>query len=191
MLRRRVLFPVPSIGFWLSPEFLGDKEELAKANSTDSCDLTWEEIKAMFMGVENPVAFEVACIAAQACYHNSETNALSERPTFHLSLDGLHCDELYLAAHGEVKRMHNVNTLYLQVYYCEQDSSINDTVAFDCPPGVTKEDLLRAVSEAQEKIPIKADTSRLDRMDDVLTCAALKLHATWEYLPIVICLEVE
>lgn len=89
-----------------------------------------------------------------------------------------------------MKRMHNVNTLYLQIDYCEQESSINDIVAFDCPPSFTQDSVLRAVSYAQKELPTKLDTSRLDRMNGIRTCASLKLHATWQYLPIITCLKV-
>lgn len=191
MTRRRFMFSQDNIGFCLSPELLGDKTELEDANSPDACDLTWPELKALFMGVQNQEGFEVACAVAQLTYHPACGSVSPQPPTFHLSLEGVSCDELYIIRHGEVERVHDVNPLYVQIYYREQESSIVDTVAFDCPPGVTEADVKQAIRKAMREIHRTEDDDRLSYMDDVLTNASLKLHATWTYLPIIECLEVE
>ena len=66
-----------------------------------------------------------------------------------------------------------------------------DTVQFDCPPGVTQEEVLRAVRDAQREIPIGDDEDRVSWMDDVLTRASLALRATWEYVTIAGSIEVD
>ncbi len=192
MTTRRIIFPAPSeVGFWLSPPLVGDKTELLEAGSPYACDLDWPEIQAMFQGVQNIVGFEVACAVAQLTFMQAEGERCSEPPVFHLSLVDLRCDELYRIEHGEVKRMYGVNPLRIQVYYREQESKTVDTVEFDCPPGITEQEVEQAIEDAMREMPMSEDEDRLSRMEDVLTCAACKLHAAWAYLPIVKCLEVE
>lgn len=190
MTRRRFMFSAGTIGFFLSPELLGDKFELEEAHSSDACDLTWPELKALFMGVQNQEGFEVACAVAQLTYHPACGSVSPQPPAFHLSLKDVSCDELYIIRHGEVERVYGVNPQHVQIYYREQESSIIDTVAFDCPPGVTEAAVKQAIRNAMQEIHRTEDDDRLSYMDDVLTNAAQKLHATWAYLPIIECLEV-
>lgn len=192
MTTRRIIFPAPSeIGFWLSPPLVGDKSELPEAGASCSCDLDWLELKAIFQGVHTIQAFEVACAVAQLAFTPTEGERRSQPPVFHLSLEDLRCDELYRIEHGEVKRMYGVNPLRIQVYYREQENKTVDTVEFDCPPGMTAQELEQAIAAAMQEMPVSEDEDRLSRMEEVLTCAAMTLHATWAYLPIAKCLEVE
>lgn len=190
MTRRRIMMPC-GIGFWITPEINGDHDELMTFGSSDSCDLTWSEIRALFMGAQDKAAFEQASVMAQRCFHSS-IGATEPMPlTYHLSLDGLRCDELYRVQNGELQRIYNVNCLYVQIHYSGQESSIVDTAEFDCPPGVTKGELLDAIRAARKELPYQEDEDRLDYMDDVLTRAAIELHATWHYISISTCLEAE
>ncbi len=192
MTTRRIIFPAPSeVGFWLSPPLVGDKTELIEAGAPCSCDLDWPEIQAMFQGVQNIVGFEVACTVAQLTFTPAEGERCSQPPIFHLSLEDLRCDELYRIEHGEVKRMYGVNPLRIQVYYREQENKTVDTMEFDCPPGTTAQELEQAIAAAMKETPRAEDEDRLSHMDDVLTCAAMKLHATWAYLPITKCWEID
>ncbi len=190
MTRRRIMMPC-GIGFWITPEINGDQDELMTFGSSDSCDLTWAELRALFMGAQDKAAFEQASVMAQRCFHPS-IGATELLPlTYRLSLDGLRCDELYQMENGEVQRVYNVNCLYVQIHYGGQESSILDTAEFDCPPGVTKEELLDAIRAARRELPCQEYEDRLDHMDDVMTRAGIKLHAAWRYIPISTCLEVE
>ena len=190
MTRRQILFVPEGLGFWLSPVLAGDKLELITSGSEDSCDLTWPELKAMFMGVNTKEGFEVACMVAQLTFHLSGACAESMPPTFHLSMDGIDCDELYVIRHGEVEQLHGINPLRIQIYYPEQENKVVDTVEFDCPPGVTAEQVKQVVQDAMEEVQRSEEEDRLTYMEAVLTVAALKLHATWMYIPIVECMEV-
>ena len=65
-----------------------------------------------------------------------------------------------------------------------------DTVEFDCPPGVTEDQVKQNLRSAMKEKKRSEDEDRLTYMEDVLTLAALRLHATWNYLPVIECLEV-
>lgn len=164
---------------------------LLEAGLLCSCDLDWPELKTIFHGVRDIVGFEVACAVAQLAFVPSEGERSSQPPVFHLALDDLRCNELYRIEYGEVKRMYGVNPLRIQVYYREQDNKTVDTVEFDCPPGMTAQELEQAIAAFMKEMPMTEDEDRLSHMEDVLTCAACKLHATWAYLPIAKCVEVE
>lgn len=192
MTTRCIIFPAPNNGgFWLSPPLVGDKTELLEAGSPCSCDLDWSELKDIFQGVHDITSFEVACAVVQLAFAPAESERRSQPPVFHLSLEDLRCDELYRIEHGEVKRMYGVNPLRIQVYYREQDNKTVDTVEFDCPPGMMAQELEQAIAAAMKEMPMAEEEDRLSHMEDVLTCAACKLHATWAYLPIAKCVEVE
>ena len=183
MTRRRIMFkPSGGIGFWLTPEINGDRDEFQRIGSADSCDLTWPELKNLFCGVQSYDDFRRACDALQRSFHSSVGSADIEPPLHKISLDGVCCDELYEIEFGEVRRMYETNLIYVQVYYREQESSIVDTVQFDCPPGVSQEEVLQEIKAAQIKMPVRDDEDRISWMDDILTCASLALHATWEYI---------
>lgn len=191
MTRRRIMYSPNGIGFWLSPELRGDKDELEANHSSDACDLTWLELKALFMGVQNLEAFEVACTVAQLTFHPACGSTCPQPPTFHLTLEDTSCDELYIIRHGVVERVYGTNLHHVQIYYPEQDSRTVDTVTFDCPPGVTEADIKQAIRDTMQHMPCDEDDDRISYMDDVLTCASQKLHATWTYLSIDECIEVD
>lgn len=192
MTRRRIIFrPDGEIGFFISPEINGDRDEFQKMGSADACDLAWHEIKNLFCGVQVYDDFKQACDVMQRCFHSSVAPAEPEPPVYLLSLNGVCCNELYEINHGEVKRICETNPVYVQVYYCEQDSALVDTARFDCPPGVTQEAVLRAIHTAQNEMPIGEDEDRLSWMDDILTRASLALHSTWAYVPIAGVVEVD
>lgn len=185
MTRRRIIFrPSGGIGFWITPEINGDHDEFLRISSSDACDLTWTEMKNLFCGVQSYDDFRQACDTLQRCFHSSIASIEPEPPLHLLSLDDICCDELYEIGHGEVRRLYKTNPVYVQIYYQEQESSIVDTAFFDCPPGITHEEVLHAIHTAQKEMPIKEDEDRLSWMDDILTRASLVLHATWEYIPI-------
>lgn len=185
MTRRRIIFrPSGGIGFWITPEINGDSEEFQRTGSSDTCDLTWTEMKNLFCGVQNCDDFRQACYTLQRCFCSSIAAIEPEPPLHLLSLDGICCDELYEIGSNEVKRVYETNPIYAQVYFREQESSIVDTVQFDCPPGVSQEEVLQAINSARIEMPIREDEDRISWMDDVLTRASLTLHATWAYIPI-------
>lgn len=190
MIKRQIMYAPSGVGFWLSPVLTGDRQELLNDRSSDTCDLSWPELKAMFMGVNTMEGFEVACMVAQLTYHPASGCLTPDPPSFHLSIDDIVCDELYLIRNGEVERIHNINPLRIQVYYPEQESKVVDTVEFDCPPGVTENVVKQAIRNAMKETKRREDEDRLVYMEDVLTRAAVCLHATWNYLPIIECLEV-
>lgn len=191
MTRRRIIFrPSGGIGFWITPEINGDHDEFLRMGSADTCDLTWPEMKSLFCGVQSYEDFKTACDAMQRCFHSSISAAKPEPPLHLLSLDGICCDELYEIDHNEVRRMYDANPVYVQVYYREQESSIVDTARFDCPPGMTQEEVLQVIRNAQKDMPIHEDEDRVSWMDDILTRASLAVHATWEYVSIAGTIEV-
>ena len=192
MTRRRIIFRTGGgIGFWITPEINGDSDELKRIGAADTCDLTWLEIKNLFRGVQSWRDFQEASDAAQRSFHSSIAAVPPEPPRHMLSLDGICCDELYEACHGEVRRVYGSNPIHVQIHYREQESPIVDTAQFDCPPGVTQEEVLRAVRDAQREMPIGDDEDRVSWMDDVLTRASLALSATWEYVTIAGSIEVD
>ena len=185
MTRRRIIFkPTGGIGFWTTPEINGDHDEFQRMGSADTCDLAWPEMKSLFCGVQSYDDFKQACDAMQRCFRSSITAAELEPPLHLLSLDGICCDELYEISNNVVRRVYETNLVYVQVYYREQESSIVDTVQFDCPPGVSQEEVLQAINSARIEMPIREDEDRISWMDDVLTRSSLTLHATWAYIPI-------
>lgn len=190
MIKRQIMYAPGSVGFWLSPVLAGDQQELLDDGSSGSCDLSWLELKAMFMGVNAMEGFEVACLVAQLTYHPASGCLSLASPSFHLSMDNVACDELYLISNGEVKRLYGINPLRVQLSYPEQESNVVDTVEFDCPPGVTEDQVKQTLHSAMKEKKRCEDEDRLTYMEDVLTLAALRLHATWSYLPIIECLEV-
>lgn len=190
MIKRQIMYVPGSVGFWLSPVLAGDQQELLDDGSSDSCDLSWPELKAMFMGVNTMEGFEVACLVAQLTFHPASGCLSLASPSFHLSMDNVACDELYLISNGEVKRLYGINPLRVQLSYPEQESKVVDTVEFDCPPGVTEDQVKQTLHSAMKEKKRSEDEDRLTYMEDVLTLAALRLHATWSYLPIIECLEV-
>ena len=190
MIKRQIMYAPGSVGFWLSPVLAGDQQELLDDGSSGSCDLSWLELKAMFMGVNTMEGFEVACLVAQLTFHPASGCLSLASPSFHLSMDNVACDELYLISNGEVKRLYGINPLRVQLSYPEQESNVVDTVEFDCPPGVTEDQVKQTLHSAMKEKKRCEDEDRLTYMEDVLTLAALRLHATWSYLPIIECLEV-
>ena len=190
MIKRQIMYAPGGVGFWLSPVLTGDRQELLDGGSSVSCDLSWPELKAMFMGVNTMEGFEVACVVAQLTYHPNGGYHTPASPSFHFSMDNVACDELYLISNGEVKRLYGINPLRVQLYYPEQESKVVDTVEFDCPPGVTEDQVKQNLRSAMKEKKRSEDEDRLTYMEDVLTLAALRLHATWNYLPVIECLEV-
>ena len=192
MTRRRIMFrPRGGIGFWITPEINGDRDEFMRIGSADSCDLTWGEMKNLFRGVQSYNDFKLACDALNRCFHSSVAETEPVPPLHRLSLDGVCCDELYEIDHGEVVRVFETNLIYVQIYYREQESNVVDTAKFDCPPGITQEKVLQAIRRAQKEMPLGMDEDRVSWMDDVLTRAAQALYAIWEYAPIAGVVEVD
>ena len=191
MTRRRIMFkPHGGIGFWITPEINGDCDEFNRIGSADSCDLTWTEMKNLFSGVQSYDDFRQSSEALQRCFHSCVAASAPESLAHMLSLDGISCDELYEVDQGEVRRVHETNLIYVQVYYREQESSIVDTVQFDCLPGISQREVLQAINASRNEMPIREDEDRISWMEDVLTRASLTLHATWEYIPIAGVVEV-
>lgn len=191
MTRRRIIFrPVSGVGFLITPEINGDSEELIRFGSADACDLNWPEMKAMFMGVQNPHDFETASNAVQRSFHSACADEILS-VQYHLSLDDLRCDELYEIDHGDVKRVYGTNLIYVQIHYFEQESAIQDTAEFDCPPGIAEAEVMQAIQAAKAEMPIAGDEDRLTYMDDVLSRAAVALNASWAYVSIAGVVEME
>ena len=191
MTRRRIMFrPNGGIGFWITPEINGDCDEFIRIGSADTCDLTWAEMKNLFSGVQSYDDFRQASDALQRCFHSCVAASATEPPVYKLSLDGISCDELYEVDQGQVRRVYETNLVYVQIYYREQESSIVDTVQFDCAPGISQEEVLQAINAARIAMPIREDEDRISWMEDVLTRASLPLHATWQYIPIAGVVEV-
>lgn len=62
MTRRRIIYRSSGgIGFWTTHEINGYHEEFQRIGSSDTCDLTWTEMKNLFYGVQNYDDFRQAC----------------------------------------------------------------------------------------------------------------------------------
>ncbi len=190
MTRRRIAMAAQAGGYWVTPEFHGDREELLRFDSRDSCDLDWPEIAAMFYGVQALPDLAAASQVAQACYHSSIGKIEILSPQYVLNLNDLTCDELFIIQNGMLAPAKRQHALYYQVYYQEQESGMVDTVQFLCPTNVCESELLAAVNQANAAIPIDEDENRLERMDAVLAQAAKQLGAKWQYLRIAGIIEV-
>lgn len=190
MTRRRIAMAAQSGGYWVTPELNGDREELLRFGSSDSCDLDWPEIVAMFYGVQALPDLAAASRAAQACYHSSLGKIEILSPKYVKDLNSLTCDELFIIQNGIVAPAMRQHALYYQVYYQEQESTMVDTVQFLCPTNVCESELLAAVNQANTDIPSNKDEDRLERMDAVLAQAAKQLGAKWQYLRIAGIVEV-
>jgi hypothetical protein len=71
MTRRKVLFrDAENECCWVTPEFNGDKSELEKIGSMDSCDKDWAEIFEEFKNVTSRLEFEKINARAQTYYHS-------------------------------------------------------------------------------------------------------------------------
>jgi hypothetical protein len=71
MTRRYLVFYDEETGYYYStPEFNGDKSEMAAFGSQDSCDKDWPEIVLEFEGVKSLKDFEAASEKAQGYYHS-------------------------------------------------------------------------------------------------------------------------
>lgn len=71
MIRRRVLFVKNNGVRYITPEFNGDRAELERISSRDSCDKTWEEMmRDIWMGVTDYISFVKANATAQSQYHS-------------------------------------------------------------------------------------------------------------------------
>lgn len=74
MKRRLVIFKGQT-GWFMTPEFFGDKNELAKESKTKSCDETWTMIARKFTQAKTKEEFSEVNAWAQGLYHDSETPA--------------------------------------------------------------------------------------------------------------------
>lgn len=72
MTSRRVYFVSQCGARYVTPEFIGDKEEFARLmpQSTNGCDATWEEILPLFANCKNYTDFVKASVQAQSFYHS-------------------------------------------------------------------------------------------------------------------------
>lgn len=70
MTRRRVLFTAANGIRYITPEFNGDKSEMEKFCSADSCEKDWDEIAELFRKCRNYEEFEAINIKAQSYYHS-------------------------------------------------------------------------------------------------------------------------
>lgn len=70
MTRRRVLFTAANGTRYITPEFNGDKSEMEKFCSADSCDKDWDEIAELFRKCRSYEEFEVTNMKAQSFYHS-------------------------------------------------------------------------------------------------------------------------
>jgi hypothetical protein len=72
MTRRKVLFrDAQGECCWVTPEFNGDKTEMERMGSRDSCDKDWPEIFEEFKNVKTFPEFEKMNARAQNYYHSS------------------------------------------------------------------------------------------------------------------------
>lgn len=165
-------------------------DETKLLSSPAEYEKQWYEIKALFMGVQNHLDFFTACKAMKQGWPACVVEEAQE-PRFHLSLEDIRCDELYEMKHGDIRRVHGTNLIYVQIYYREQESSIADTVEFDCPPGTTEAEVMQVIRTAKQEMPIGTEEDRLSHMEDVLSRTAVALHASWSYVTIAGGIEVE
>lgn len=71
MTRRYVIFIDSDGAVYRSPEFNGDKAELARMGSADHCDKAWREIeRELFAPVRDYRSFRSAVMMAQQLYHS-------------------------------------------------------------------------------------------------------------------------
>lgn len=69
----------------MTPEFIGDKDELAKESATRSCDKSWAIIARKFIQAKTEKEFGEASAWAQKLYHDTATGneASKKLQTFH------------------------------------------------------------------------------------------------------------
>lgn len=70
MTRRQVYFISDTGKVYVSDEFNGDRGELERFGSRDTCDKDWPEIQDLFGGVKSITDFLHAAYAAHGCYHS-------------------------------------------------------------------------------------------------------------------------
>jgi hypothetical protein len=85
MTRRYIVFydDVTS-SYYSTPEFNGDKTEMAAFGSQDSCEKDWPEIVQEFQGVDTLQKFKTASDKAQGYYHSF----LGDPPPFPVTHSG-------------------------------------------------------------------------------------------------------
>jgi hypothetical protein len=77
MTRRYLVFYDEGTGYYYStPEFNGDKSEMASIERIDSCDKDWLEIIQEFQGVDTLKKLKDASNKAQSYYHSFLGNIL-------------------------------------------------------------------------------------------------------------------
>jgi hypothetical protein len=112
MTRRRLIFQDPKDRlYYLTPEFNGDKEELERMGSADSCDKNWSDIAKEFQDVMSLVDFNHASIRAQLFYHSSIAVEGGYLPLVSMEFKRLipkeyQADELYWCFNKEVERVY-------------------------------------------------------------------------------------
>lgn len=71
MTRRQIYFYIPERGtYYVSDEINGDKEEMERIGSSDSCEKNWPEILDGLKNVSGPDGFLRALAAINGLYHS-------------------------------------------------------------------------------------------------------------------------
>lgn len=71
MTHRIVVF-IGRSGWFMTPEFVGDKKELAQFRAGESCDQTWSQIARKFSSAKTLLEFKEVSDWAQAQYHRQQ-----------------------------------------------------------------------------------------------------------------------
>lgn len=79
MKKRQVIFKGQTSWF-MTPEFIGDKDELAQSSGTQSCDESWGMIARRFIHAKTKDEFSKASAWAQRQYHDSAKSSQSQEP---------------------------------------------------------------------------------------------------------------
>lgn len=103
MTRRQVYFWDKSTGkFYVSPEFNGDKSELLKVGSADSCDKDWEDFMYDLRHTSSLFDFMRVIHMIYGSYHSSIGDLPGPRIRIFTSRNQIApCDETYYIVAGE------------------------------------------------------------------------------------------
>lgn len=108
-MTRRIIFESTDGKYWATPEYNGDKSELERFHSSDSCDADWPKILACFENVNILEEFRRASEKAQGMYHSClgdeildiEEFSKTELVKFDIA------DELYFVHAGKLVKFRN------------------------------------------------------------------------------------
>lgn len=123
MTRKRFLFTNYDGCQYITAEYNGDKYEFEDIGSSDSCDLSWEEIESAFRRCRTLTEFKETDCKMQAAYHSS----IGEReyePVQHVS-ETVKCDEVVpVFADGGYLTENDVNFIRFLIEKCV--TALND-----------------------------------------------------------------